>query len=369
MIGMLDALISVVIPVYEEAENVGELCRQLEEALGETPDIRYEIILVDDGSHDASWSLIREMHQRDARIKGVRLSRNFGHQAALTAGYRCAKGDAVISMDGDLQHPPALLPAMIQKWRQGYDVVSMVRDPSRHEGAFKALSSRLFYKVINALSDVAVKNSVADFRLLDRRVIRHLNSLKERGRFLRGLISWVGFTETELHYTASPRFAGHTKYSLRRMLRLAGSAISSFSTVPLRLGFYLGLAVNALCVALMGYAIFNKIYEDKDLSEWASTFMTILFLSGTQLLMLGVIGVYLGRVFEEVKRRPIYITRDELGVSLTRKRRPAPQRAVEPVPVRRRTIHAPGHTPGHIPASKLTDPLVTDPLHGQGSLG
>lgn len=316
---MPQTLISIIVPVCDEAENLRRLCAGIQHVLKAIGDIDYEVLLVDDGSRDSSWDIIRSIHRRDRRMKGVRLSRNFGHQAALTAGYHYASGDAIITMDGDLQHPPEMLPAMIEQWRQGYDVVSMVREASPHESWFKRASSRLFYLLINALSDVDIKNAVADFRLLDRRVVERLNSMRERTRFVRGLISWIGFSETELRYTAAPRLAGRTKYSLRKMLDLAATAVSSFSTVPLKMGFYAGLAVNVLCLGLMGYAAYNKIHENKDLTEWASTFMTMLFLNGIQLIMIGVIGLYLGRVLEEVKRRPLYVAMEELGVASQRK--------------------------------------------------
>jgi polyisoprenyl-phosphate glycosyltransferase len=190
----------------------------------------------------------------------------------------------------------------------------MVRLPSEHEGWLKAVTSRLFYRLLNRLSDIHIRPGVADFRLLDRRVVRHVNRLTERGRFVRGMISWVGFRETEIAYTPHARFAGRTKYSVSRMAKLAASAISSFSTVPLRLGFYLGLTVNGLCLVLMGYAIYNKLYENKDLTEWASTFITMLFLSSVQLLMIGLMGMYVGRILEEVKQRPVFIAQEKLGI-------------------------------------------------------
>jgi dolichol-phosphate mannosyltransferase len=225
-------------------------------------------------------------------------------------------------MDSDLQHPPEMLPAMIQRWRMGFDVVSMVREEVDHQGFFKSATSRWFYRLINSVSDVRIKSGVADFRLLDRRVVRKLNSLKERGRFVRGLISWVGFREAELRYLPQPRMAGESKYSLSKMIRLAAHGISSFSTAPLRLSLFLGLAASTICVGLTGYAIYNKLMENKDLTEWASTFLTMLFLSGVQLLMIGVLGVYVGRIFEEVKGRPVFIADEELGTSLKiRKRR------------------------------------------------
>ncbi|MEO5924860.1 MAG: glycosyltransferase family 2 protein [Bryobacteraceae bacterium] len=311
--------ISIVVPVFEEAPNLRALHHALCDVLDTVPDIEVEFVLVDDGSRDTSWNVIRQLHEVDSRVKGVRLSRNFGHQAAVTAGYRYATGDAVVTMDADMQHPPALLPEMIERWRNGFEVVSMVRLPSKQESWAKGATSRLFYRFINALSDVKIKDGVADFRLLDRRVVKKLNGMKERGRFVRGMISWVGFSETEIHYTPAPRFAGKTKYTLGKMVNLAVNAISSFSTAPLRMAFYAGLLVNVLCLGGMGYAVYNRIYENKDLSEWASTFLTMLFLSGMQLLMIGVIGVYVGRIFEEVKQRPVFIAEEKLGIASRRR--------------------------------------------------
>ena len=199
------------------------------------------------------------------------------------------------------------------------------------------------YKLINALSNTKIKDGVADFRLLDRRVVKRLNSLKERARFVRGMISWVGFSETEIHYTPNPRFAGHTKYSFGKMLHLAVDAISSFSTAPLRMSFYAGLGVNVVCLGLMAYATYNKLHEDKDLTEWASTFLTMLFLSGLQLLMIGVMGMYVGKIFEEVKQRPVYVTEEELGIS-RRPRRVRP-RTIPAAAGVARLIEMPGHNP------------------------
>jgi dolichol-phosphate mannosyltransferase len=311
---MRQDLISIVVPVFEEAGNLSELCDRIGHALRRVRDIEYEIILIDDGSRDGSWQIISDLRMGNRRVKGVKLSRNFGHQYALTAGYHYSTGDATITLDADLQHPPELLPSMIEKWRQGYDVVSMVREESDLESA-KSLSSRLFYRFINQLSEIPIKPAVADFRLLDRRVVKMLNRLKERGRFVRGLVSWIGFREAEIRYTPALRFSGQTKYTFRRMIALALDAISSFSTKPLRISFYVGLAVSLICVALAAYAIYNKIYEDKDLSQWASTFLTMLFLDGIQLLMIGLMGVYVGRIFDEVKRRPLYIAEEELGIA------------------------------------------------------
>ncbi|MEP6962324.1 MAG: glycosyltransferase family 2 protein, partial [Acidobacteriota bacterium] len=230
---MREDLVSIVVPVFEEEQNLRELYHGIRSALSTVEDIAYEIVFIDDGSRDETWSVVSGLREQDLRVKGIRLSRNFGHQAALTAGYHYATGHAIISMDGDLQHPPELLPLMIQRWRQGYAVVSMVREDCESDGWPKAISSRIFYRFINALSEVKIKPAVADFRLLDRRVVKKLNSLTERGRFVRGLISWVGFEETEIRYTPARRFAGQTKYSWRKMLALAVNAVSSFSSAPL----------------------------------------------------------------------------------------------------------------------------------------
>jgi len=314
-------MVSIVVPVFNEAESLPLLYRRLTRALANVHEIDYEILMVDDGSRDHSWEVIGDLRSNDRRVKGVRFTRNFGHQAAVTAGLRYAAGDAVITMDSDLQHPPEMVPAMLERWRMGFDVVSMVREQAEHQGLMKSATSRWFYRVINSVSEVQIKSGVADFRLLDRRVVRKLNSLKERRRFVRGLISWVGFRETELSYVPQPRMAGESKYSWSRMLRLAADGISSFSTAPLRLSLFLGLIASMLCVGLMGYAVYNKVMENKDLTEWASTFLTMLFLSGVQLLMIGVLGVYVGRIFEEVKGRPVFIAEEELGTSLKLRQR------------------------------------------------
>lgn len=312
--------VSVVVPLYNEAENLRMLVSAIQLALGRVPDIEYELVFVDDGSRDASWELIRELRFEDERIKGVRFTRNFGHQAALTAGYRYATGRAVITMDADLQHSPPLIPDMIARWRSGFDVVSMVRLPGDERWG-KRISSKLFYRFINVLSDVPIRSGVADFRLLDRRVVRKLNTLTEHGRFWRGLISWTGFRESEMRYIAARRFAGETKYPLRKMVRLAIDAISSFSSAPLRAAFHAGMLAIGGCLGLMGYALYNKVYENQDLSQWASTFMVMLFLGGIQLLMLGMLGVYVGRIFDEVKRRPVYVAEEKLGIMRSRHHR------------------------------------------------
>ena len=308
---MRQETVSVVVPVFGESENLRAVVRALRTTLAAVPDIQYEVIFVDDGSRDASWSVIEELHAGDASIKGIRFTRKFGQQAALTAGYHHASGDAVITMDGDLEHSAELLPHMIAKWRAGYDVVSMVRLRAREEGRFKARLSRRFYKLMRTVSDAPMRSGATDFRLLDRRVVKQVNSLKERDRFVRGLIYWTGFRETQIHYRPAP----HGGYSLRKTIASAMHSMTSYSSAPLRLGFHAGLLVLFACLVLMGYAVYNRIYEARDLTEWASTFLTMLFLGGVQLLMIGVVGVYVGRIFDEIKKRPVYVASAEVGIA------------------------------------------------------
>jgi dolichol-phosphate mannosyltransferase len=306
-------MVSIVIPVFNEAGNLCELYQRLINTLQSIP-FSFEIIFVEDGGHDNSWPIIQDLHKTDARVKGIKLSRNFGHQIAITSGLDHARGDVAITMDGDLQHPPELIPDMIKKWQQGYDVVYTIREDTQSIGRFKKASSAVFYRLINNISDIHIDKSAADFRLLDRKVLYHLNAMRERARFLRGLVSWVGFSQAELHYVAKPRFAGETKYSLSKMVHLAFTAIFSFTTLPLKISFYIGVLVNILCVPLVVWALYTKFYTDTTMSGWASTFIIMLFMSGVQLIMLGIIGAYLGRVFEEVKNRPLYITRRTIGL-------------------------------------------------------
>lgn len=308
-----EELISIVVPVFNESENLPALYHRLSgilDGLG----IAFEILLVDDGSSDDSWVIIEGLHRQDPRAKGIRLSRNFGHQAAITSGMDYARGAAVITMDADLQHPPELIPEMVAKWRDGCDVVCTVREDTEKIGGLKKFGSRLFYRIINSLSGVPIRHNSADFRLLDRKVVLALSHMHERARFIRGMVSWVGFSQTEVPYVAGPRLAGTPKYSLGKMISLTFTAISSFSTIPLRLAFYLGLLVDLICVVLVGYAFYNRYFEAKDLSEWASIFIVMLFLNGIQMMMLGILGVYLGRVLEEVKGRPVYLTRQTVGI-------------------------------------------------------
>jgi dolichol-phosphate mannosyltransferase len=308
-------VISIAIPVYNEVENVPILYDHLKPVLQKLPFI-FEIIFVDDGSTDGTYAAIQKLQQQDHRIKAISFSRNFGHQAALTAGLQCSTGDAVITMDGDLQHPPSLLPTLIEKWQQGNQVVFTVRESTADESLFKKLTSKLFYRIMAASSKTPVQPFGADFRLLDRAVVASLNTLEERDRFLRGLIGWLGFTAIGVPYTADARAAGTSKYSTRKMIKFAVDGILSFSATPLHLVTFLGLIVSALSFAYGAYSLYAYFFTERTIPGWTSLLVTILFLGGVQLISIGFLGEYLLRVYNETKRRPLYIIKDTLNIDI-----------------------------------------------------
>ena len=306
---MAHPLVSVVAPVYNEAETLPELHRRLTAALA--PVGRYEVVLVDDGSSDGSWEALRALARNDAHLRLVRLSRNFGHQVALSAGLETARGDAVVSMDSDLQDPPELIPALLEKWREGYDVVYAVRTRRVGESRFKLATASLFYKTIDRMSSVSIPDQAGDFRLLSRRALDALLSMPERARFLRGMSSWIGFRQVGVGYERDARRAGHTKYPLRRMLTFASDAVTSFSTTPIRLVVGLGFVSVVLCLAALAWTLYLRLFTEETVAGWTSLLVVVLFLGGVQLLSLGIIGQYVGRIFEEVKDRPLYVV-DEI---------------------------------------------------------
>ena len=308
-------VISIAIPVYNEVENVPILYDHLKPVLQKLPFI-FEIIFVDDGSTDGTYAAIQKLQQQDHRIKAISFSRNFGHQAALTAGLQCSTGDAVITMDGDLQHPPSLLPTLIEKWQQGNQVVFTVRESTADESLFKKLTSKLFYRIMAASSKTPVQPFGADFRLLDRAVVASLNTLEERDRFLRGLIGWLGFTAIGVPYTADARAAGTSKYSTRKMIKFAVDGILSFSATPLHLVTFLGLIVSALSFAYGAYSLYAYFFTERTIPGWTSLLVTILFLGGVLLISIGFLGEYLLRVYNETKRRPLYIIKDTLNIDI-----------------------------------------------------
>lgn len=304
-------LVSIVVPLYNEAGNVAPLLERIGSVAERLrAEYDYEIVLVNDGSSDGTGTAVRREMEHRKNVTFVTLSRNFGHQLAATAGLEIARGDAIVLMDGDLQDPPELIELFLQKWRQGYDVVYAVRRARPGESRFKLLTARVFYRIIKRLTKVAIPVDAGDFRLMSRRVVDALRRSPERNRFLRGMVSWVGFNQTAIEYDRDVRHAGATKYPLTKMLRFAMDGITSFSDIPLRFASYFGFAVSAIAFIYAVYVIVSKVFNVRPLAYtpgWASTIVAVLFLGGVQLMSLGILGEYLGRVYDEVKGRPLYL--------------------------------------------------------------
>lgn len=303
-------LLSVVAPVFNEAETVGKFHARVCSALAGT---EFEIVLVDDGSKDGTPELLIALSQADPRVRVVTLSRNFGHQAALTAGLDHASGDVIVMLDSDLQDPPEVIPQMIESWRKGGDVVYAVRTSRPGESRLKLATANWFYRVFSRLAQIDLTPNAGDFRLLDRHALDALGSMQERNRFLRGMTVWVGFNQTAVEYERDPRHAGATKYTPRRMLRFSLDAISSFSQTPLQLASLLGFVVSAIAFLAIPVAIGFKI-AGQFVSGITTVLIVVLLLGGIQLITVGIIGEYLGRVYEEVKRRPLYVVKDRLNL-------------------------------------------------------
>jgi len=303
------SLISVVVPLKDEEGNVTQLLARVTSVLERTVRARgddYEIVAVDDGSTDATLAALRDAQATQSRLVILSLARNFGHQIAATAGLENARGDAVILMDGDLQDPPELIELFLAKWREGYDVVYATRRARRGEGPFKILTARAFYRIIRRLTNVSIPVDTGDFRLMDRRVVDALAQTRERHRFLRGLVSWVGFKQTGVEYERDARLSGKTKYPLSKMLRFALDGITSFSEIPLRFATYLGFIVSGFAFV---YAVVVVVLKFLGLNEpgFTSTMVAILFLGGVQLIGIGILGEYVGRIYDQVKGRPLYL--------------------------------------------------------------
>jgi dolichol-phosphate mannosyltransferase len=307
-------MLSVVVPLYNERGNVVPLLERLGAVTQRLRDAYdFEIVLVNDGSTDGTLTAIRGEMQRRPHIVLVNLSRNFGHQLAATAGIEIARGDAVVLMDGDLQDPPELIDAFVRKWREGYDVVYAVRRSRQGETRFKVWTARMFYRVIKRLTKVSIPLDTGDFRLMSRRVVEALRRSPERHRFLRGMVSWVGFNQVAIQYDRDVRHAGTTKYPLPKMIRFAMDGITSFSDIPLRFASYFGFTVSAVAFIYALVVVAFKLFSLKPpgyTPGWASTIVAVLFLGGVQLMSLGILGEYLGRVYDEVKGRPLYLISD-----------------------------------------------------------
>ena len=316
---------SIVIPVFNERANLDELARRLRDLFPKL-DGNTEVILVDDGSSDGSIDFMMALSESDPRFKVIQLSRNFGHQIAITAGLDYAAGQAVAIMDGDLQDPPEMILEMAAKWREGFEVVYAVRAAREGESKFKQATARFFYRGLKRMTDVDAPLDVGDFRLVDRKAIEAFKAMRENNRYVRGMFSWIGYRQAGVHYTRSQRYAGKTKYSLRKMVRFALDAIIGFSNVPLRatlnLGFFLaGLAFVGGIVALV-----VKISGAYVVPGWASLVALVAFLGGIQLIVLGIMGEYIARIHDEVKNRPLYLVRDVSG--FREESWPAPRRVI-----------------------------------------
>lgn len=303
--------ISVVVPCFNEEEGIRECHRRLSHVLGGF-DVPYEIVYINDGSRDGTLALLQEIHANDPNVTVVELSRNFGHQAAVSAGLEIAAGQAVVIIDADLQDPPEVIAKMVEIWRQGYEVVYGVRDSRAGESGFKLWTAKLFYRCINALSDVEIPLDSGDFRLLDRKAVDAMLRLPERHRLLRGMCSWIGFRQYGLTYSRAARFAGNTKYPLRKMLHLAMDGIASFSTVPLRVLAVIGFAAAVLALVGIFYSLFVRIFTHNWVSGWATLFIAMLLMGGLQMISIGIVGEYVGRIYTEAKQRPLYLARSVL---------------------------------------------------------
>jgi dolichol-phosphate mannosyltransferase len=312
--GTTAPIFSVVAPVFNEESLLSEFYRRVVatmEALGEP----FELVLVNDGCRDSSPEVMRQLHEQDPRVKVINFSRNFGHQLAITAGTDYARGQAVVIIDSDLQDPPEVIPDLIAKWREGYQIVYAVRSEREGETWFKKMTASFFYRLIHSITNVDIPVDTGDFRLMDRRAVDALSSVREYNRFVRGLSVWVGFKQTGVPYKRAARTVGETKYPLRKMMRFALDGITSFSYVPLQLATWTGFTIAGISVIGIILTVILRLSGVEAFAGQATTLVSVLFLGGVQLIFLGIIGEYLGRIYDEVKRRPLYIVAETLGVT------------------------------------------------------
>jgi len=304
--------LSVVIPVYNEESNVDLLYHRLQTAL--SPVGKVEYLFINDGSGDQTLQKVKLLREQDPAVKYLSFSRNFGHQIAVTAGLDAAKGEAVVIIDADLQDPPEVIPQLFAKFREGYDVVYAVRSQRKGEGFLKKLTAAMFYRLLRFMTGFSMPVDVGDFRLMSRRAVMVFNRLRERHRYVRGMVSWLGFKQVGVEYVRDARHSGVTKYSVGKMVKLALDGITSFSNVPLQIAGHMGFWISGVALLYILYIIFMKVFTDRPIIGWASTMTAIFFFGGVQLITLGVIGEYVGRISDEVKQRPIYIIEDQGGI-------------------------------------------------------
>jgi polyisoprenyl-phosphate glycosyltransferase len=312
----LDNLISVVVPMYFEEEVAQECYNRLRSVMKENQ-YNYEFVFVNDGSTDRTMDILLEIAQNDKKVKVINFARNFGHQTAVTAGVDYATGDAIVIIDADLQDPPEVIPDLIAKWQEGYDVVYAKRKTRKGESWFKLVTAKYFYKFLNYMSDIEIPKDTGDFRIIDRKVADVFRQMTERNRFVRGMISWVGFRQTYIEYERDERFAGETKYPFKKMVKFASDGIISFSTKPLRLVMGLGLASVFISILVLIYTFIVRLFGQSVEPGWASIMVAITFFSGVQLLGLGIVGQYIARIYDESKNRPIYIVKDTMNIDGT----------------------------------------------------
>jgi len=300
---------SIIAPIFNEKENLPELHRRITEVLDSTNE-PWELILVDDGSSDGSTDIIRELAKKDSHIRPVIFARNFGHQVAVTAGLDYSRGEAVVIIDADLQDPPELILEMAKKWKEGNEVVFAVRAEREGESWFKLWTASLFYRIIYRITDVKIPLDTGDFRLMDRKVVHVMNQMRERHRFLRGMSAWVGFKQVGVEYKRAARVAGETKYPFRKMFRLAINAVTGFSYFPLQVATYFGFGSAGIAILAIPVVVYLRVTGSQAFFGQASTLIAVLFLGGVQLISLGVLGEYIGRLYDEAKGRPLYIVRE-----------------------------------------------------------
>ncbi|QWU16868.1 dolichol-phosphate mannosyltransferase [Paenibacillus sophorae] len=308
----MKARYSVIVPMYNEEEVISHTYKRLKEVMDRSGDA-YELIFVNDGSRDRSADMIREIADRDGHVKLIDFSRNFGHQVAITAGMDYARGEAVVVIDADLQDPPEVILELIAKWKQGYEVVYAKRLKRHGETLFKKITAKLFYRLLSSMTSVDIPTDTGDFRLIDRKVCNVLRELKEKNRYVRGLVSWVGFRQTMVEYVREERFAGETKYPLKKMIRFALDGITSFSHKPLKIASYLGFLLSFSSFVFLFFVLMQKWFTSRTVPGWASIVGVNLLFNGIVLMILGVIGEYIGRIYDESKDRPLYIVREAVG--------------------------------------------------------
>jgi len=306
-------LLSIVIPCYNEEDAILETIKRLKAFCSELINLDVELIFVDDGSRDRTRELLKREAADDTRMKLIGLARNFGHQIAVTAGMDAANGDAVVLLDADLQDPPEVIHQMVTKWREGHDVVYGVRTERPGESAFKRATAHGFYRLLNWLSDLPIPLDTGDFRLISRPVVDTLRAMPERNRFVRGMVSWVGFKQTALPYKRAERVAGESKYPINKMLRFATDGILSFSTKPLYLSVVMGMGCALLALLGIVYALFLRLFTNVWVEGWTALMIAVLFIGGVQLMSVGILGAYVGRIFNEIKNRPLYVVQEYVG--------------------------------------------------------